>query len=199
MGSSQCISVYTFLAHRSKCHAKGCLTVFTGSSRPQTQRALSFSAQGLAGGHISEPGPESLLYYCTLWVSLTKSRIPNVWSHCSFQWPDATQIISMLLSDDNSRSVLIRGAVCSVNDVVIRVPKTEHSFGGGISLDSCLALATALKKAVESKRTLCKYLCDHFHFRTRIFLKMVVLIKSTYSVRVLQTEKSNIWCQYGNW
>lgn len=169
MGSSQCISVYTFLAHRSKCHAKGCLTVFTGSSRPQTQRALSFSAQGLAGGHISEPGPESLLYYCTLWVSLTKSRIPNVWSHCSFQWPDATQIISMLLSDDNSRSVLIRGAVCSVNDVVIRVPKTEHSFGGGISLDSCLALATALKKAVESKRTLCKYLCDHFHFRTRIF------------------------------
>lgn len=77
----------------------------------------------------------------------------------------------MLLSDDNSRSVLIRGAVCSVNDVVIRVPKTEHSFGGGISLDSCLALATALKKAVESKRTLCKYLCDHFHFRTRIFFK----------------------------
>lgn len=195
MGSSQCISVYTFLAHRSKCHAKGCLTVFTGSSRPQTQRALSFSAQGLAGGHISEPGPESLLYYCTLWVSLTKSRIPNVWSHCSFQWPDATQIVSMLLSDDNSRSVLIRGAVCSVNDVVIRVPKTEHSFGGHLAR-FLLSSRYCFKKGSRVKRT---YLCDHFHFRTQIFKKMVVLIKSTYSVWALQTEKSNIWCQYGNW
>lgn len=67
--------------------------------------------EGLGGGHISERGSEFLLYHCTLWVSHSKSRIPYDCSHSSFQWPDASQIKSTLLCNDNKRSLLISHAV----------------------------------------------------------------------------------------
>lgn len=91
---------------------KSCLIVFTDSSLQQTQRPHSFNVEGLEEGHISDRSSEFLLYRCTLWVSHSKSQIPYDYSHCSFQWPDASQIKSTPLWNDNKKSLLTSHAAC---------------------------------------------------------------------------------------
>lgn len=103
----------------------------------RAQRPHSFIDESLEEGHISDH--EFLLYHCTLWGL---RKIPDKCSHGSFLWPDACQIKSTLLWNDNKRTLLISHAVRwggSLKLVVITVPETERVSGTVWRASLCLS------------------------------------------------------------
>lgn len=103
------------------------------SSLQQIQRATLFLHGGFRGRSHLQTGVLNFLYIIApCGYHTPKSQIPNNCSHCSFQWPDASQIKSTLLSNDNKRSLLIRDGDFWRSGVlkdVITMLSTEHVPG----------------------------------------------------------------------